>query len=173
MAIAFSALFKLKYKFTFSDISLCRCKDFYCFTNLFFVSSVWCNNSSKQNPDWFCRVVLHADKITGYTSGMAFFSHSVGLTNDDLKALIGSADSYRGPDILIPTRNTHLLQWCLDRGLKLVQQLILMTVGMYNEPAGVYMPSVLYWELQVTHSLIRLLLSLSSSFLSFLSFHVE
>jgi len=90
------------------------------------------------------RVVLHADKITGYTSGMAFFSHSVGLTNDDLKALIGSADSYRGPGILIPTRNTHLLQWCLDRGLKLVQQLILMTVGMYNEPAGVYMPSVLY-----------------------------
>jgi GNAT superfamily N-acetyltransferase len=90
------------------------------------------------------RVVLHADKITGYTSGMAFFSHSVGLTNDDLKALIGSADSYRGPGILIPTRNTHLFHWCLDRGLRLVQQLILMTVGMYNEPAGAYMPSVLY-----------------------------
>ena len=90
------------------------------------------------------RVVLHADKITGYTSGMAFFSHSVGLTNDDLKALIGSAGSYRGPGILIPTRNTHLFHWCLDRGLRLVQQLILMTVGMYNEPAGAYMPSVLY-----------------------------
>ena len=90
------------------------------------------------------RVVLHADRITGYTSGMAFFSHSVGLTNDDLRALIGSADSYRGPGILIPTRDTQLFQWCLDRGLKLVQQLILMTVGMYNEPAGAYMPSVLY-----------------------------
>jgi hypothetical protein len=90
------------------------------------------------------RVVLHADRITGYTRGMAFFSHSVGLTNDDLRAMIGSADSYRGPGILIPTRNTQLLHWCLDRGLKLVQQLILMTVGMYNELAGAYMPSVLY-----------------------------
>jgi GNAT superfamily N-acetyltransferase len=90
------------------------------------------------------KVVLHADRITGYTSGMAFFNHSVGLTNDDLRALIGSADSYGGPGILIPTRNTQLFHWCLDRGLKLVQQLILMTVGMYNEPAGAYMPSVLY-----------------------------
>ena len=90
------------------------------------------------------KVVLHADRITGYTSGMAFFNHSVGLTNDDLRALIGSADSYGGPGILIPSRNTQLFHWCLDKGLKLVQQLILMTVGMYNEPAGAYMPSVLY-----------------------------
>ena len=90
------------------------------------------------------KVVLHADRITGYTSGMAFFNHSVGLANDDLMALIGSADSYGGPGILIPSRNTQLFHWCLDRGLKLVQQLILMTVGMYNEPAGAYMPSVLY-----------------------------
>jgi GNAT superfamily N-acetyltransferase len=90
------------------------------------------------------KVVLQADRITGYTSGMAFFNHSVGLTNDDLRALIGSADSYGGPGILIPSRNTQLFHWCLDKGLKLVQQLILMTVGMYNEPAGAYMPSVLY-----------------------------
>jgi predicted N-acetyltransferase YhbS len=90
------------------------------------------------------KVVLHADRITGYTSGMAFFNHSVGLANDDIMALIGSADSYGGPGILIPSRNTQLFHWCLDKGLKLVQQLILMTVGMYNEPAGAYMPSVLY-----------------------------
>lgn len=90
------------------------------------------------------KVVLHADRITGYTSGMAFFNHSVGLANDDLMALIGSADSYGGPGILMPSRNTQLFHWCLDKGLKLVQQLVLMTVGMYNEPAGAYMPSVLY-----------------------------
>jgi hypothetical protein len=90
------------------------------------------------------KVVLRANRITGYTSGMAFFNHSVGLANDDIMALIGSADSYGGPGILIPTRNTQLFRWCLDKGLKLVQQLILMTVGMYNEPAGAYMPSVLY-----------------------------
>ena len=37
------------------------------------------------------KVVLHGGKITGYTCGLTFFNHSVGLTNDDLKALITSA----------------------------------------------------------------------------------
>jgi len=72
------------------------------------------------------KVVLHGDKITGYTSGLTFFNHSVGLTNDDLKALISSAtDYYRGPCILIPTRNTQMFRWCLNNGLRLVQQLTL------------------------------------------------
>jgi L-amino acid N-acyltransferase YncA len=91
------------------------------------------------------KVVLHGDKITGYTSGLTYFNHSVGFNNDDLKALIASAtESYGGPGILVPSRNTQLFRWCLDNGLRLVQQLILMTKGMYNEPAGSYMPSVLY-----------------------------
>ena len=96
------------------------------------------------------KVVLCEDRITGYTTGLAYFNHSVGFTNDDIIALIGSSsisttnDSYGGPGILIPSRNTQLLRWCLDNGLKLVQQLTLMTIGLYNEPAGSYMPSVLY-----------------------------
>jgi predicted N-acetyltransferase YhbS len=91
------------------------------------------------------KVVLHEDKITGYTSGLTYFNHSVGSTNDDLKALISSAtDNYGGPGILIPTRNTQLFRWCLNNGLKLVHQLTLMTIGLYNQPAGSYMPSILY-----------------------------
>jgi predicted N-acetyltransferase YhbS len=93
------------------------------------------------------KVVLSGDKITGYTCGLTFFNHSVGFTNDDLKALISSTtddDSYGGPGILIPTRNTRLFRWCLNNGLRLVQQLTLMTIGLYNEPAGFYMPSILY-----------------------------
>ncbi|MDQ4073520.1 MAG: GNAT family N-acetyltransferase [Thermoproteota archaeon] len=91
------------------------------------------------------KVVIQGDKITGYTSGLAYFSHSVGFTNDDLKALIASAtDGYGGAGILIPSRNTGLLRWCLGNGLRLVHQLTLMTIGLYNEPAGSYMPSVLY-----------------------------
>ena len=91
------------------------------------------------------KLVLHGDKITGYTSGLAYFNHSVGFTNDDLKALIASAtDCYGGAGILIPTRNANLFRWCLDNGLRLVHQLTLMTVGMYNEPVGSYMPSILY-----------------------------
>src|SRR3954453_7621074 len=94
------------------------------------------------------KVVIHLGKISGYTCGLDFFNHSVGLTNDDLKALIASMatddDNYGGSGILIPTRNTQLFHWCLNNGLKLVQQLLLMTVGMYNEPEGLYMPSILY-----------------------------
>jgi predicted N-acetyltransferase YhbS len=93
------------------------------------------------------KVVLHGYKITGYTCGLTYFNHSVGLTNDDLKALISSAatgDYYEGPGILIPTRNTQLFRWCLDNGLRLVQQLTLMTIGLYNEPVGSYLPSILY-----------------------------
>lgn len=93
------------------------------------------------------KVVLHENKITGYTCGLTFFNHSVGLTNDDLKALISSAthdDSYGGPGILIPSRNTQLFRCCLNNGLRLVQQLTLITIGLYNEPAGSYMPSILF-----------------------------
>ncbi len=99
----------------------------------------------------FAKVVLNGDRITGYTTGLTFFNHSVGFTNDDIMALIASGTSatnddiyYGGPGILIPSRNTQLFRWCLDNGLKLVQQLTLMTIGLYNEPAGSYMPSILY-----------------------------
>jgi len=95
------------------------------------------------------KVVIHLGKIiTGYTCGLDFFNHSVGMTNDDLKALIASVatddGNYGGSGILISTRNTQLFHWSLNNGLRLVQQLLLMTVGMYNEPAGSYMPSILY-----------------------------
>ncbi len=91
------------------------------------------------------KVVLKGNEITGYTSGLAYFNHSVGFTNDDLKALIASAtDGYGGAGILIPSRNTDLLRWCLANGLRIVHQLTLMTIGLYNEPAGSYMPSILY-----------------------------
>ena len=34
------------------------------------------------------KVVVHGERITGYTTGISFYNHSVGLNNDDLKALI-------------------------------------------------------------------------------------
>lgn len=91
------------------------------------------------------KVVLNRNEITGYTSGLSYFNHSVGFTNDDIKALICSNnEGFGGPGILIPSRNTQLFRWCLDNGLKLVQQLTLMTMGLYSEPTGSYMPSILY-----------------------------
>ena len=89
-------------------------------------------------------VVERSGRITGYTSAIAFFGHTVGESNDDLKALIGAAESFGGPGFLVPTRNGDLMRWCLNNGLRIVQPMTLMTVGLYNEPAGAYLPSIIY-----------------------------
>jgi hypothetical protein len=66
----------------------------------------------------------------------------VAQTNRDLKALIGAATTFPGPGFLVPTRNHEVLAWCLDNGLRLVTQMTLMSIGLYNEPAGAYLASV-------------------------------
>ena len=89
-------------------------------------------------------VVEHLGRITGYTTATAFFGHSVAETNRDLMALIGAAPEFGGAGFLLPTRNHEVFKWCLEAGLKLVFQMTLMTIGLYNKPTGAYMPSVLY-----------------------------
>ena len=89
-------------------------------------------------------VVEHSDEITGYATAIGFFAHAVARTNQDLKALIGAATEFPGPGFLLPTRNHEVFGWCLNRGLKLVFQMTLMSIGLYNEPAGAYLPSILY-----------------------------
>jgi predicted N-acetyltransferase YhbS len=90
------------------------------------------------------RVVERAGNITGYATGLAFFNHATAETNPDLQALIASAESFGGPGILIPTRNAPLFRWCLASGLRVVQPMTLMTTGLYNDPAGAWLPSVLF-----------------------------
>lgn len=88
--------------------------------------------------------VERAGRITGYTTEIAFFGHAVAETNDDLKALIGAARAFGGPGLLLPSRNAELFRWCLAQGLRMVQPLTLMTIGLYNEPQGAWLPSILY-----------------------------
>jgi predicted N-acetyltransferase YhbS len=90
------------------------------------------------------RVVEHLGQITAYCTDIAFFAHAVAETNPGLKALIGAASAFPGGGFLVPTRNRELFRWCLQHRLRLVHQLTLMTVGLYNEPVGAYLPSVLY-----------------------------
>jgi GNAT superfamily N-acetyltransferase len=90
------------------------------------------------------RVVERLGRITGYATEIGYFAHAVGETNEDLKALIGAAPSFAGPGFLVPTRNHDLFRWCLERGLRLLKQQTLMTIGLYNEPTGAYLPSILY-----------------------------
>jgi predicted N-acetyltransferase YhbS len=89
-------------------------------------------------------VVERGARITGYASALAFSGHATAETNVDLQALITSAESFGGPGILVPSRNSALFQWCLANGLRVVQPMTLMTTGLYNEPAGAWLPSILF-----------------------------
>jgi predicted N-acetyltransferase YhbS len=89
-------------------------------------------------------VVEREGRITGYATLIGFFGHAIAETNDDLKALIAAAPSFAGPGFLLPTRNAELFRWCLANGLRVVQPMTLMSIGLYNEPVGTYLPSVLF-----------------------------
>jgi predicted N-acetyltransferase YhbS len=89
-------------------------------------------------------VVEHLGQITGYATSIGFFAHAVAACNQSLKALIGAATQYSGPGFLLPTQNHELFSWCLQNRLRLVMQMTLMTTGLYNEPGGAWLPSILY-----------------------------
>ena len=89
-------------------------------------------------------VIEHNGRITGYATAVAFFGHAVGETNEELKALIGAAPEFLGPGFLLPTRNAELLRWCLEHGLQIVQPMTLMSMGLYNEPAGAFLASIFF-----------------------------
>ena len=59
-----------------------------------------------------------------------------------MKALIGAAPTFPGPGFLVPTRNHEVFAWCLASGLRLVMQMTLMTIGLFNEPCGAWRPSI-------------------------------
>ncbi len=90
------------------------------------------------------RIVERPGGICGYATGIGYGWHAVAETNEDLIALLASAEAFIGLGILVPSRNADLLRWCLEHGLRIVQQSTLMTTGLYNEPAGAYLPSILF-----------------------------
>lgn len=89
-------------------------------------------------------VVERNGRITGYASNIGYFGHVVAETTDDLKALIANAPSFMGPGFLVPSQNGELMRWCLGKGLRLTQMLTLMTKGLYSQPTGAWLPSILY-----------------------------
>ncbi len=89
-------------------------------------------------------VVEHLGRITGYATAIGYAGHAVGESNEELKALISAAPAFLGVGPLVPSRNGELLRWCYSRGLRLFQQMTLMTVGLYNEPRFRFIPSILF-----------------------------
>lgn len=94
--------------------------------------------------DGVASVVEHLGRITGYTNGVGYGGHAVGESNEELKALISAAPTFMGAGILVPSRNGDLLRWCFSKGLRLMQQMTLMSVGLYNEPKCPFLPSILF-----------------------------
>ena len=90
------------------------------------------------------KVVERLGRISGYTTGVNYFAHSVAETRDDLIALIGAADDYGTPGFLVPLADTELFRWCLAHRLRVFFVLNMMTLGLYQEPRGAYMSSVGY-----------------------------
>jgi len=88
------------------------------------------------------RVVEHNGRVTAYATTVGFFGHAVAESNHGLEALVGAASEFAGPGFLLPTRNTELFRWCLSHGLRVVEPMTLMSVGLYNEPAGAFLPSI-------------------------------
>jgi hypothetical protein len=44
----------------------------------------------------------------------------------------------------VPSRNNVLFRWCLANGLRVVQPMTLMSTGLYNDPAGAWLPSIMF-----------------------------
>jgi GNAT superfamily N-acetyltransferase len=90
------------------------------------------------------RVVERGGRVSGYATGFGYGWHAVAETNEDMIGLLGSAEAFMGLGILVPSRNSELLGKCLGHGMRIVQQSTLMTIGLYSEPSGAWLPSVSY-----------------------------
>jgi predicted N-acetyltransferase YhbS len=90
------------------------------------------------------RVIERDGRAVGYTTGVGFFGHSVAATSDGVEALIADAHEFRGPGFLLPSRNAAVVRWALERRLRVAHVMTLMTIGLYSEPQGAWLPSVLY-----------------------------
>jgi GNAT superfamily N-acetyltransferase len=87
-------------------------------------------------------------QMTGYLTAPTFWltNHGVAETEADMRALIaGAAKASAEPvSFPLPVRQASLFRWCLSGGLRVVKPMTLMAVGTYQEPKGVWFPSVFY-----------------------------
>ncbi len=85
-------------------------------------------------------------RVTGYlTPGM--LGHGVAETEDDMIALIGASAHFLVPDsssVFVPLRESSLCRKVLKAGCRAIKIMNLMSLGPYEPPDGVWMPSVLY-----------------------------
>jgi predicted N-acetyltransferase YhbS len=89
-------------------------------------------------------VVEHEGHLSGYATVIGVSGHAVGETTEAVQALIGAAPAFERGGGLVPLRNGELFRWCLTAGFRVAVPQTLMSRGFYQEPAGAFLPSVLY-----------------------------
>ena len=89
-------------------------------------------------------VVEHEGRLSGYATMIGASGHAVGETTEAVQALIGAAPTFERESFLVPLRNGELFRWCLAAGFRVAVPQTLMSCGFYQEPAGAFLPSILY-----------------------------
>jgi predicted N-acetyltransferase YhbS len=94
-------------------------------------------------------VALRDGSMTAYGSAPLFWplNHAVAETEDDMMALlsgVAAASSGQPLSFILPTRQAKLLRWCLDKGMRVIKPMTLMSLGQYQDTQGCYLPSVGY-----------------------------
>jgi len=93
-------------------------------------------------------VAFREGRIVAYASTVTFWqlNHGVAETDRDMQdLLIGAANRIGEPlSLLLPIRRAEFHRWALTSGLRMVKPMTLMAMGEYQEPRGVFFPSVLY-----------------------------
>jgi len=104
----------------------------------------------KNIPPFLKSFVARRDgRVVGYAAAPNFWAlnHAVAETEDDMQQLLmGASTLSEGQmiSLLLPTRQSSLFRWCLQKGMRVIKPMALMTTGKYFEPKGPYLPSVGY-----------------------------
>lgn len=107
-------------------------------------------NELKHTPPFLTSFVAIRDgHITAYASGPHFWAlnHAVAETESDMQAVLtGASNLTPGQPLsfLLPIRQSDLFRWCLEKRLRVMKPMNLMTIGEYHHPRGCYLPSVGY-----------------------------
>jgi predicted N-acetyltransferase YhbS len=89
---------------------------------------------------------FRGDRLAGYATSLAHFgsAHAVAESPEAMAALIAAAGAGAPVSFLLPTRQDELFRWALAAGLRVVKPMNYMVTGHHREPAGAWIPSVLY-----------------------------
>ena len=92
-------------------------------------------------------VALRDGRVTAYASSPAVWAmnHAVAESEAELSALLlGAAAAMEDPLAFLVPLESELYRWCLAEGLRAVKPMNVMAMGEYQEPAGGWLPSVIY-----------------------------